>query len=238
MGDSWQWVEAARERHFGGEILGYRLERVDPDTYWDVHEAELRRHFPAEAYFDVRALSGPRRAEAAARLTAAEGADRLADHWLVRAGDGALAGTFTTEQRRADTFELFHVTIHPDHRRRGLYSEILRRVLAYADELGFSTTVSVHAPSNNAVLIAHLKAGFRIAALEVNRLYGPSVQLVYFHDPELLKAFEYRCGLAVMDGTLHAAGAGHFGLLDDQFAAARGRAAGGGGERARAEPAN
>ena len=45
--------------------------------------------------------------------------------------------------------------------------------------------------------------------------------LAYFHDPQLLKAFEYRCGLAVMDETLHAAGTGHFALLDEQFAAAR-----------------
>jgi hypothetical protein len=47
-----------------------------------------------------------------------------------------------------------------------------------------------------------------------------------FHDPQLLRAYEYRCGLAVMDETLHAAGTGHFSLLDDQFAAARAAAHG------------
>ncbi len=222
MGGRWAWAEAIRERHFTPTLPGgYALERVDHDTYWDRHEAELREHFPQEAYFDGAVLSGDERAAARERLAAAEGADRLSDHWFVHAPDGTLAGVFSTVQRDPDTFELYHVTIRPDHRGRGLYRELLERVLAYAGELGFSTTVSKHAPSNNAVLIRHLKAGFRVVAVDVDPLHGPSVLLAYFHDPQLLKAFEYRCGLAVMDETLHAAGTGHFALLDEQFAAAR-----------------
>jgi GNAT superfamily N-acetyltransferase len=222
MTGRWDWAEPIRERHFTPALPGgYALERVDEDTYWDRHEAELREHFPPEAYFDSAVLSGEERAAALERLAAAEGADRLADHWLVHAPDGKLAGVFSTAQRDADTFELYHVTIHPDHRGCGLYRELLERVLAYAGELGFATTVSEHAPSNNAVLIRHLKAGFRIIECGINPRHGPSVRLAYFHDPQLLKAFEYRCGLAVMDETLYAAGTGHFALLDEQFAAAR-----------------
>jgi hypothetical protein len=53
-----------------------------------------------------------------------------------------------------------------------------------------------------------------------------SIRLAYFREPALLKAYEFRCGLATMDETLYAAGMGHFALLDEQFAAARDRAAG------------
>jgi GNAT superfamily N-acetyltransferase len=222
MGGRWDWAEAIRERHFTPTLPGgYALERVDADTYWDRHEAELREHFPPEAHFDGSVLSGDGRRAARERLAAAEGAVRLADHWLVHAPDGTLAGVVSTRQRDAGTFELYHVTLHPDHRGRGLYRELLERVLAYAGELGFATTVSEHAPSNNAVLIRHMKAGFRIVAFEIDPHHGPTVRLAYFHDPQLLKAYEYRCGLAMMDETLHAAGAGHFALLDEQFAAAR-----------------
>jgi GNAT superfamily N-acetyltransferase len=221
MGERWEWAAEMRERHFAPPLDGrYRLERVDGETYWNRHESELRRFFGPEAHFDADALAGDSRRAARERLAWAEGADRLAEFWLVHAGDGSLAGTVAVRQRDADTFELHHVTLHPDHRGRGLYRELLARVLAYAAELGFATTVSEHSPSNNAVVIQHLKAGFRIVGLEVNPLYGPAVKLAYFHDPHLQQAYEYRCGLAVMDASLHAAGSGAFALLDEQFAAA------------------
>jgi GNAT superfamily N-acetyltransferase len=214
---SWEWADEIREKHIAPALPdGYRLERVDEDTYWDRHEAELRAHFGPEAYFDGEALAGEARRAARERL---ESGERLADHWLVFAADGSLAGAFSTCQRDAETFELHHVTMHPDHRGRGLYAELLARALAYGEELGFRITVSEHAPSNNAVLIRHLKAGFRIVALEISPLYGPAVRLAYFHDPALLRAYEFRNGLAVMDETLYAAGAGHFAALAEQFAA-------------------
>jgi hypothetical protein len=55
----------------------------------------------------------------------------------------------------------------------------------------------------------------------MDALHGPAVRLGCFHDEALLRAYEYRCGMAVMDARLHGAGRGHFGLLDDQFAESR-----------------
>jgi GNAT superfamily N-acetyltransferase len=227
VSDRWAFAVPIRERIFGAPLTGgYTLERVGEDAYWDLHEVELREHFPPDAMFYRDELLAPARHEARERVVAAEGAEQLADFWLVRAPDGALAGMFSCRQQTADAFELLHVTMHPDHRGRGLYAELLDRVIAYAQELGFSTTVSEHAPSNNAVLIRHLKAGFRIVAMEIDPAHGMSVRLAYFHEPGLLRAYEYRCGLATMDETLYAAGMGHFALLDEQFAAARAAARG------------
>jgi GNAT superfamily N-acetyltransferase len=219
---SWDWAEPIRDRIFGAPLAGgYTLERVDEDTYWDLHEAELRAHFSPDVLFSADGLTAPTRRAARARVIASEGADRLADFWLVRAPAGALAGVFSARQHSEETFELYHVTMHPDHRGGGLYAELLDRVVAYGQELGFATTQSEHAPCNNAVLIRHLKAGFRIITLEIDARHGASVRLAYFHDPALLKAYEFRCGLATMDDTLYAAGFGHFELLDEQFAQSR-----------------
>jgi L-amino acid N-acyltransferase YncA len=226
-GMTWDWADEIRARIFGAPLAGdYRLERVGEDAYWDRHEEELREHFPPDALFYREDLLSPDRRAARERVRAEEGADHLTDFWLVHAPGGGLAGMFSCRQRSADQFELYHVTVHLDHRGRGLYAELLDRVVAYAQKLGFSTTVSEHAPSNNAVLIRHLKAGFRIIAMEIDPAHGMSVRLAYFHEPALLKAYEYRCGLATMDDTLYAAGMGHFGLLDEQFAAARAAARG------------
>lgn len=219
---SWEWTNEIRERIFGAPLPdGYTLERVDEDTYWDRHEEELREHFGQEALLFRDDLLSPARRAARERVVTTEGADQLADYWLVHTPGGDLAGVFSCRQRTADEFELYHVTMHPDHRGRGLYAELLDRVIAYGQDLGFSTTVSEHAPSNNAVLIRHLKAGFRLIAMEIDPAHGMSVRLAYFHEPALLNAYEYRCGLATMDDTLYAAGFGHFAVLDEQFAQSR-----------------
>jgi GNAT superfamily N-acetyltransferase len=203
-GMSWDWADPIRETIFGAPLPGgYTLERVDEDTYWDLHEAELRAHFSPDVLFWADDLMAPTRRAARERVIASEDADRLADYWLVRAPDGALAGVFSARQRLAETFELYHVTMHPDHRGGGLYAELLDRVIAFAQELGFATTVSEHAPCNNAVLIRHLKAGFRIVTMEIDPMHGASVRLAYFHDP------------------VYAAGFGHFDVLDEQFAQSR-----------------
>src|SRR3954452_15668214 len=116
MGDRWQWAGPIRERHFRKPLRdGYTLQRVDEGTYWERHEGELREHFPPEAYFDTELLRGESRGEARERLRVAEGAERLAEHWLVHAADGSLAGVFCTFQVDVDTFELYHVTLHPEH---------------------------------------------------------------------------------------------------------------------------
>jgi GNAT superfamily N-acetyltransferase len=219
---SWDWADPIRDRIFGAPLKGgYLLERTDEDAYWDLHDEELREHFPPDALFLRPRLLAPERRAARERAVASEGARPLADYWIVHAPDGALAGMFAASQRSGDTFELYHVTMHPDHRGRGLYAELLDRVIAYAQELGFAMTVSEHAPSNNAVLIRHLKAGFRLIAMEIDPAHGMSVRLAYFHEPALLKAYEFRCGLATLDDTLYAAGYGHFDLLDEQFAQSR-----------------
>jgi GNAT superfamily N-acetyltransferase len=222
MGQRWQWAAEIRERHFAPPLAGgYRLELVAGERYWELYEAELRRHFGPEVHFDANLLAGDSRRAARERVLGAEGAERLADYWLVYSAEGSLAGTFSARQRDGETFELHHVTLHPDHRGRGLYRELLARVLDYAGDLGFALTISEHSPANNPVLIRHLKAGFHIVGFEIDPLYGPALRLAYFHDPQLLKAYEYRCGLAVMDASLHAAGTAQFPLLDEQFAASR-----------------
>ena len=191
MGERWDWVSDIRNRHFSPPLAGgYVLEAIAPGRYWALHEAELRPYFPPETHFDAPA--------APERLALSP---VLEDHWIVRAPGGALAGLVSTCGRDASTFELHHVNMHPDHRGRGVYREVLGRVLAYAEELGFALTVSEHSPSNNAVIISHLRAGFRLVALELNPRYGPAVRLAYFHDPELLRAYEFRCGLDARSST-------------------------------------
>ena len=84
--------------------------------------------------------------------------------------------------------------VHTDYRKQGIYSEIIDRVLNYTKSLGFSRVLSCHAPFNNAVLVAKLKKDFKIIGMDVDAALGINVWLCYFHNEELKRAFEFRCG--------------------------------------------
>lgn len=217
MNSAWDWTNPIREKHFGEPLAGrYALERLEASDYWPLHEVELRQHFPEEFYFDLRALASEAEQRARTRIEASEAAVRLADFWAVRDGDRIVA-MFSGHQKDADTWRMWHTNIHPDYRRRGLYAEIIQRTLAYARELGFSVVVSEHAPSNNPVLIAKLKAGFRVAAMELDPAVGPSLVLKYFHDEAHRRAYEFRCGHASLDDGLIRSGFGAWSQLLEQI---------------------
>ena len=84
--------------------------------------------------------------------------------------------------------------VHTDYRKQGIYSGIIDRVLSYTKLLGFSRVLSCHAPFNNAVLIAKLKKDFKVIGIDVDAALGNNIWLCYFHNEELKKAFEFRCG--------------------------------------------
>ena len=87
----------------------------------------------------------------------------------------------------------------------------------YTAALGFDTISSEHAPCNNPILIAKLRAGFRLYALDMDPMAGPSVVLRYFHNPEHLAAYELRCGQASLTPRLAESGIGAWSLLRDQM---------------------
>jgi ribosomal protein S18 acetylase RimI-like enzyme len=69
--------------------------------------------------------------------------------------------------------------IFPEFRRRGIYSDLVKATIAYADTHGFLKIISRHVPSNNAVIIPKLRLGFMVSAFEYSEVYGPLVHLTY-----------------------------------------------------------
>ena len=62
---SWDWADPIRETIFGAPLPGgYTLERVDADTYWDLHEAELREYFSPDVLFWADGLTATARSRA------------------------------------------------------------------------------------------------------------------------------------------------------------------------------
>ena len=215
MSDGWAWAAGARERACARPLAGrYRIESLADDaTYWAAWEAAFGRDgFPPEMYFG-RGAEWQRRAEI---LAGSRGGEALADRWLIRDGD-LVAAVYRGEQLDGYTYMTGHAAVHPDYRRRGIYRAVIERVLETTRELGFTSVVSNHAPGNNPAIIAKLSLGFRIDRLDLDALHGPSLWLRYFHDPDELAAYEFRCGLATLTPELIARRYGAWAQLEDQL---------------------
>lgn len=217
MSNRWAWANEIWQRAFAPVAIdGLTLERVDVDTYWELHEAHLRGHFPPEVFINTRGLRSAAVKQAQQRLAELRGDHKLVDPCILRDGEH-IAGSFIGEQKTEATYRMWHTHLHPDYRRRGIYRRILTATIAYTEELGFDTIVSEHAPGNNPVLMAKMGAGFRITGLDVEPKVGVSIHLCYFHNADQLAAYEYRCGLATMNPRILAHGVGAMDQLVAQF---------------------
>ena len=196
--------------------LGYELERVDAERYWKLHEEHMRVHFPPEVFFDVRALRTEQERVGQERIAEATKDSRLQDFCVGRVHDSPVL-FFSGEQRTGSMYRMWHTNIDPEHRRKGVYTAILKANIAYTAALGFDTITSEHAPGNNAVLIAKLKAGFRIVGMDVDPLFGVSVVLKYFHNADHLATYQHRCGLATLNERIAKSGFGAFAQLREQL---------------------
>ena len=218
MSDGWAWAAGTRQRARRPLAGGYEIESLaDDPTYWAAWEAAFGRDgFPPEMYFE-RGAEWQRRAEI---LAGSRGGETLADRWLIRDGD-RVAAVYRGEQLDGYTYMTAHAAVHPGYRRRGIYRAVIERVLETTRELGFTSVVSTHAPGNNPAIIAKLSLGFRIDRLDLDALHGPSLWLRYFHDPDELAAYEFRCGLATLTPELLARRYGAWAQLEDQLRADR-----------------
>jgi RimJ/RimL family protein N-acetyltransferase len=220
MDDSWAWAEPIRDRHFGPALLGrYAMEPVSEGEYWSRWVPMWRPHWPPEVYFDFEQLCDEQERARRERVVASEGGQRLTEHWVAREGDEPVA-LFSGRQQSGAAYLMTHAQVHPDHQGRGIYTEIVRRVIGYTGELGFERILSEHAVGNNAVLVPKLKLGFRIIAFEIEPAFGLGLRLAYFHDPQQLAAYAFRYGDATLTTPLIESGFVGMERLRDQFRSA------------------
>jgi RimJ/RimL family protein N-acetyltransferase len=220
MDDSWAWAEPIRDRHFGQPLLGrYAMEPVSEGEYWSRWVPMWRPYWPPEVYFDFDQLCDEDERAQRERVVASEGGSRLTENWVVRQGDEPVA-LFSGRQQSGAAYLMTHAQVHPDHQGHGLYTEIVRRVIAYTGELGFERILSEHGVGNNAVLVPKLKLGFRIVAFEIEPAFGLTLRLAYFHDPQQLAAYAFRYGDATLTTPLIESGFVGMERLRDQFRSA------------------
>jgi GNAT superfamily N-acetyltransferase len=191
-------ADAARARfatatttHLCGPLTdAVRLELVDVAT-WEQHNRALwddaGDRGPA---FDLR-LAMTEDEQARAMDLEAALTPTLSHRVLLYAGDQVI-GAYWGMQESWQRYYMVYSVVRRAWQGRGIYTALLRRVLAAATEAGFREIYSRHGADNNAVLVPKLKAGFKLAAMEVAPRFGVLVHLRYFPGEGMRQLAEHR----------------------------------------------
>lgn len=105
-------------------------------------------------------------------------------------------------QESEETFYMAASAILPEHRGKGLYTELVKQILKETSAQGFQKIYGTHCATNNAVLIPKLKLGFIFSKVELSDMFGTILHLQYFTNPLRRKVMDYRSGLRVPDGEI------------------------------------
>ena len=112
--------------------------------------------------------------------------------------DEKLVGWSWGFQNSGLEFYMCNSAVFPEHRRKGIYTELIKKVLNKAQEDGFQEITSKHHPDNNSVIIPKLKSGFIIQGFETNPRFGLLVKLIYYKSAAILNVHNHRTGFKKM----------------------------------------
>ncbi len=113
-----------------------------------------------------------------------------------------LAGWAVGYQKDSFTFYMMSSAVHPKHRRKGLYTLLLKRTLDRVKQEGFIEITSRHNSTNNEVIIPKLKAGFIIKSMELSEIFGTLIHLSYFPKKIHRDLMKFRSGDAKPKGKI------------------------------------
>lgn len=114
-------------------------------------------------------------------------------HYLVEKDDELVGWSYGFQDMKEE-FYMCNSGVFPEHRRKGIYSELLKLILNDAIEMGFQIIHSKHALTNNAVIIPKLKAGFLITGIAMEDKFGTMVKLAYYVNKDRESLMRFRSG--------------------------------------------
>lgn len=172
------------ELHIEGLPEGYTAESVPWEQFQPIFREMRPRVFDPRCEFRWRGVLSEVERERMSTLGKAVqwGPDRVRHHILFKRGD-ELAGWYFGVQETETRYFMINTAVLPEHRRKGIYTALLRSLLTHLTELGFQEIYSLHHPTNNPVLVAKLKAGFVITGMEISDVFGLLVRLTYYTNP-------------------------------------------------------
>jgi len=181
--------EAERQKYFPLSLPhGIKGRIVDLQTYFDVEDALEPQVFPLHPNIERHFSTPIDRRDRSSRLGNLQRQGHQ-EAIVFYKGEDAI-GWAAGRMQSADEFLMDVTGILPQYQRQGIYTAFLQAYLPYLRDIGYERVISHHSPTNRAVLIAKLKAGFVIRGMSFRENAGASVQLVYFLHADRHEAFE------------------------------------------------
>lgn len=97
-------------------------------------------------------------------------------------------------QETPTVFYMCNSAILEKHRRKNLYTCLMNETLKRVVEKGFMKVYSRHILTNNSIIIAKLKNGFKITNFELSEAFGAMVHLTYFPHKIKEEILDFRAG--------------------------------------------
>lgn len=97
-------------------------------------------------------------------------------------------------QESPTIFYMCNSAIFEDHREKGLYTCLMREMLSQVIPLGFYQIYSRHHITNNAIIIAKLRQGFKLTTFENSFAFGTMIHLTYFPSQITNDILDFRSG--------------------------------------------
>lgn len=182
--------EYMRAQYFPAQLApDIRAEPVDQaGEFWAVVEPLLTLVFPP--FSSIGAYEPPPEQAAAGAALARVFASTHHERFIIWNEHNEAAGWSYGEIRDRETFFMTNTALLPPYRQRGIYSQFTRRLLAYLRRLGYARVVSNHQTNNRAVIIAKLKLGFNVTAVNLDERWGAQVELTYLFADDRRAGYE------------------------------------------------
>ena len=170
----------------------YTLRALSPEAVDQLLMPHLREMFSGNFRLQMAGLYSEQELAARARLRTTMGKPfRLT--WGLFHNNAFVGWTFGW-QIDHETYYMTNSAVLPEHRRKGLYTSMVRCLLARLTEEGFQIVFSRHTATNNAVLIPKLKLGFIFSSFELSDVHGTLVHLRYYTNPTRRAVMDVRSG--------------------------------------------
>jgi len=171
----------------------YRIQEMTEQEFMPFFEAHASSVFEGDHSYSPRELLNK------AELENIESLGKLmGDPFKIHLGvfdnqDNFIGWCWGTQENRS-TFYMVNSAVMSEHRRKGIYSALVKRCLDIVSEKGFQLIYSRHCATNNEVIIPKLKAGFVISKMEVDDRFGVLIHLHFYTNKVRRKIMDYRSG--------------------------------------------
>lgn len=186
----------------------YSIQQIPKESFYSLFEEKFSRYFEKMIYFNHDALFN----DYVNNENILPYQFQISSLFLVIHDNHIPIALFKGRPISSNAYSMDLSVVQAEYRRKGIYTALMDIILNYTKIAGFSVVCSTHSPINNDILIAKMKKGFTLTAMNISPEFGPEVTLSYFHNPSYKKAFLFRCGKIELDqelvknsrGTLHA----------------------------------